>query len=133
MPTLSEFALTLQMRREEENGMVWTIFRFSTLREFRAFRYDIQVEESMDHKAKAITFQIRGVRAPANLMPSSGVAQHEICYPDLHGTYTVYIAGAKQSGSFSFVVRGEKVRLVEAGTSDFVHITVIEDLEILRL
>ncbi len=132
MPTLSEFTLSLQLRRDEENGKLWTVFRFSTLREFRSFRYEIQVDDTFDAAARGILFQIRGVRAPANLMPSYGAARREICYANLTGTYTVEITGAKQTGSFSFNVRGEKIRLIDTAGTDFVQVSVLTDVEVVR-
>ena len=80
MPTLTEFTLTLRLRHDQESGITWTIFTFATVREFRSFRYEIQLEESFDPAARTFDFRIQGVQAPKNLMPSSGRAVRELRY-----------------------------------------------------
>jgi hypothetical protein len=132
MPTLAEFSLTLHLRHEEATGTIWTVLRFTTERQFTSFRYEIDLDERLDQRRRAIEVRLRGVRAPANLMPGSGAATREICYANLNGTYEVSVNGAKQSGRFSFSVEANTIRLLAADAEDFIRITVAEEVELIR-
>jgi hypothetical protein len=132
MPTLMEFTLTLRLRHEEATGITWTVFRFATTRQFTSFRYEIDLDDRLDEPTRAIDFRLRGVNAPTNLMPGSGAAEKEICYPDLDGTWTVTVAGAKQSGRFSFAVDAAGIRLLSSDTDHFLPITVDSTVETVR-
>jgi|GEM_PF-1939052 len=132
MPALSELTLTLCRRRNEESGVVVTVFRFATVREFRSFRYEIQVEETLDEAARSIHFRIHGVHAPANLMPGAGPAAREIGFPGLHGEYRVTYAGASRSGGFGFVVDGEGIRLTDPPAGDELRIVLEKGIENVR-
>lgn len=114
MPTLAEFTLSLRLRRDEESGTIWTIFRFATVREFRAFRYEIQVDDRFNAGARTIDLKIQGVQAPTNLMPSAGAAIREIGYPGLLGEYHITLAGARRSERFTIAVGMDDITLIEA-------------------
>ncbi len=129
MPTLSEFQLTLHLRYEETTGTTYTVFSFSTVRQFRAFQYEIQVEDTLDTTRKVIELTIRGVRAPADLMPSTGSAVKQISFPELQGEYRVDISGAKQFGTFSFSVNSTAIQLLDTPDTNFIHITVQDEIE----
>ncbi len=132
MPTLAEFTLRLLRRRNEESGLLWTVFRFATVREFRAFRYEIQVEGNLDLAARSIRFKILGVQAPTNLMPGAGAAYKEISYAELEGEYRVDYAGAKQSGSFRFAVGEESLHILELSEGGGLRIEVEKGIENIR-
>lgn len=132
MPAPAEFTLTILRRRNEETGLVSTVFRFATVREFRSFRYQIQVEDAFDPELRRIAFRIFGVQAPANLMPGAGAAYREIIYPGLQGEYLVSYAGAKKSGEFRFRVDDEQIAIVEAPKEDGIRIEIEKGIENIR-
>ena len=132
MPTLAEFTLSIRLRRDEESGMIWTMFRFATVREFRSFRYEIQIEERLDEEAGTITLKIQGVQAPTNLMPSAGAAVREIGYPGLMGEYRVTLAGARQSGNFTIAVGTGDIALVEPPGEGGPIVIIEKGVEIVR-
>lgn len=132
MPTLSEFVLTIGLRYDEAEDTTFTCFRFETLRQFKSFRYQIEVTDEHDPTLKNLTFSLKGVLAPSQMLSSSGPAATELCYPALEGDYRIHIAGAKQKGDF--VIRGskQKIRLVEELDEDFVRIQINDQIEVIR-
>lgn len=133
MPALSEFNLTLGRRRNEENGCIVTFFRFVTVRQFHSFQYEIQIEDSLDEAARTIDFRIHGVHAPANLMPGAGTAFKDIGYPGLRGEYLVTCHGAKQSGTFRFLVDEEGIFLTQPPQEDGLPVQVEKGIENVRM
>jgi len=129
MPALTEFTLTLQLRRDEESGTIWTVFRFATIREFRSFQYEIQLDDRFDADERAFEFRMSGVQAPKNLMPSSGAALRELRYPDLRGEYTVALAGARQNERFRFTVTDREIVLGERPEGAAVRVDVEKGIE----
>lgn len=132
MPTLSEFNLTLGRRRNEENGDVVTFFRFATVKEFRSFKYEIQVEDRLNQAAHTIDFRIFGVHAPTNLMPGAGAAVKEIGYSGLQGEYLVTYHGAKQSGTFRFLVDEDGIHLTQPPKEEGLRVHVEKGIENVR-
>jgi hypothetical protein len=122
MPSTAEYALTVEQRRDESTGEGRTIFRLSTVREFRSFQYRIEVADELDTAARTITLRIGGVRAPSSLVPSSGSAATEISYPGLSGAYTVLVTGARQSESFTIHVESDRVAIESAEGNGFVEV-----------
>lgn len=131
MPTLSEFDLTLQLRYDEAEDMTYTVFRFETVRQFRSFQYEIEVDSDFDAQAHAIDLKIKGVRAPSLMMPSTGAAYTELTFPRLKGDYDVRISGAKQQGEFRMKVTPKKITLTDVDELNFVHIKVEDDLDVI--
>ncbi len=129
MPALTEFTLTLQLRRDEESSTIWTVFRFATIREFRSFQYQIQVDDRFDAAERTFEFRLSGVQAPKNLMPSSGTALRELRYPDLRGEYTVRLAGARHSERFGFAVADGAITLGERPDGAGVRVDVEKGIE----
>lgn len=109
MPTLAEFTLTLLLRRIDGEPTLHTVLRFSTVREFRSFRYAISLEDSFDREARTITVKLLGMQAPTNVMPAPGAAVSELSYPDLAGSYDVTLIGAKRTTSLSFTVDTDRI------------------------
>jgi hypothetical protein len=130
MPSLAEFTLTLRLRRDEASGRSWTVFRFATTREFQSFRYEIQVEDHFDPATRTIDFRIRGVTAPATLMPSAGSAIRELAYPELSGVYRVTMSGAKESAGFSFSADSGGLHLLDTDRVGFLDLVVEKGVEL---
>lgn len=132
MPTLSEFAVTVGVRHYEADDRRETFFRFETIRQFRAFRYEVELGDELNVGNSTLDFTIQGVVAAAGLMSSTGSAYREVAYPELLGEFDVRIAGAKGSGSFRF--RGDKtgITLLGTDTGDFVQVNVADEVETIR-
>ncbi len=133
MPTLAEFTLTIHARREEGEPVVWTIFRFNTVRQFRAFQYGIQISEAINHAEHVIEFRVQGMQAPRNLMPSAGQGMREMAYKDLDGHYRVLVAGARQQTEFTIAVRGDGIDLIDPPSDPSLVVTVEKEIEIVRI
>ncbi len=129
MPTLAEFVLTIGARYNRGEDRFWICFRFETLREFRSFRYEVDVDGAFDPKKREFLFKLKGVQTPSTLMASAGPANRELCYPDLHGDYTVRVGGAKEEGSFQMVISpGGNILLGEVDPG-LVRVVVREEVE----
>lgn len=124
--------MTLGLRREEGSDRIDTVLRIATVREFRSFRYEIQVQDRFDAAARTIQLRVQGVQAPTNLMPSAGAAVRELSYPDLAGEYIVEIAGAKQSTCFRFSVEDETIALMEPPEEGTLGVIIEKGVAIVR-
>lgn len=133
MPSLSEFTLSIRLRRDRESEALFMVFRFATLREFRSFRYEIQVEDLFDPETREIDFKIHGVQAPTNLMPAAGAAGAEIAYPALDGIYRVTLAGARRIESFAIAVAGDEIKLVGPPGLESPRIVIEKGVENVRI
>lgn len=122
----------LGLRLDEAAGTTYTVFTLATVRQFRQFRYEIQLEHQIDPAARKITLTILGVRAPAVMMPSSGSAATEVAFADLAGSYSVEIIGARRSGSFGIEVNSRSIRLSDPPDEQFVSVTVRPEVETIR-
>lgn len=132
MSTLTEFTLTLSLRREEEENKLWTVFHFATVREFTSFQYQIQIDDRLNLATREIDIRIQGVRVPSDLMPGSGVAVREIAYPNFEGEYRVNVAGAKKSESFTLMMDSEEIRLLERSNPEGIALSIKKGVEIIR-
>ncbi|MEP7220038.1 MAG: hypothetical protein ABI876_14035 [Bacteroidota bacterium] len=130
--TLAEFTITLHLRREEESGRTWTVFRVATVREFRMFRYRIQIDGGLDAGARTFDFRIHGVQAPTNLMPETGAAFTELAFPDLDGEYRVRLAGAKSAEEFSFIVSARTIVLLPLPAGSTLNVGTEKEVENVR-
>lgn len=132
MPTLSEFAVTVGLRHYEADNRRETYFRFETVRQFRVFRYEVEIDEKLDAGNNALDFSIKGVVAAAGLMSSTGSAYREIAYPELLGEFDVHISGAKEAGAFRF--RGDEngITLLNVDAGEFVQVKVADEIEMIR-
>ena len=126
MPTLAEFILTISTSHNREEHRQQTIFRFETFREFRSFRYEVDVDGTLDPEKREISFRLKGVGAPATLMTSTGSARSELIYDDLLGEYRIEVRGAKKSGAFRIMITAEGVKLLDPIDADFVQIRLHE-------
>ncbi len=124
--------MTLGLRREEGSARVDTVLRIATVREFRSFRYEIQVQDRFDAAARTIQLRVQGVQAPTNLMPSAGAAVRELSYPDLDGEYTVRITGAKQSADFRISVDDRAIVLLQPPEEGTLGVTIEKGVAIVR-
>ena len=132
MPTLSEFTLTIGLREFEADETRETFFRFETQRQFRAFRYEVEIEHALNLDQNVLEFKIKGVNAAAGLMSSPGSGVNEIVYPELSGEFTANIAGSKKSGSLRFNVHDTEVELLEVDEGGFVKVQVANEIEIIK-
>lgn len=132
MPTLSEFIMTIGLRYNEADGSTRTFFRFETTRQFQAFRYEVEVDGTMDMQTRTLDFTIKGVRAPVKLMSGTGSAVTEFHYPLLEGEYVVNVSGAKQSGSLRFRGSAQEIELLSQREKDFVQIRLADEIEKIR-
>lgn len=132
MPTLSEFIMTIGLRYNEADDTTQTFFRFETMRQFQAFRYEVEVEAAMEAEARTLSFTIKGVRAPVALMAATGSAVTEFCYPSLEGEYRVLVSGAKQSGQFRLKASPRRIELLDQEKGDFVQLRLADEIETIR-
>lgn len=132
MPTLSEFMITIGLSYNEADKTTQTYFRFETMRQFQAFRYEVEVDAALDAAAGVLSFAIKGVRAPVGLMSAIGSAVTEFRYPVLEGDFLVTVAGAKQSGTFRFRGSARSIELLEQQSADFVQLRLADDIEVIR-
>jgi hypothetical protein len=132
MPTLSEFRITIGLRFLESDDQMLTFFRFETVRQFRAFSYEIDIVENRDAALNQVDFRIQGVTAPSQSLASTGPAVTEISYPDLKGNWKVVIEGAKQQTSFIIRVMPKSIRMEEPPDGDQMQVTINESVEVVR-
>lgn len=132
MPTLSEFRLAIGLRYEETDDQMFTFFRFETVRQFRAFSYEIDIVESRDTTLNQVDFRIQGVTAPSQSLATTGPAVTEISYPDLKGNWKVVVGGAKQQTSFIIRVMPKSIRLEEPPDEDLMQVTINDTIEVVR-
>ena len=123
MPSQAEYSLGVETRHDEQTGDRSTVLLFSTVREFRSFQYNLDVDDELDAASRTITLRIGGVRPPASLVPSSGVAKKEIAYPRLDGTWKVVVTGARQTESFTLTVGKQGASLEAIDGKGFVEIS----------
>ncbi len=131
MPTLSEFVLTIGLRRNPSNGERETFCRFETLHQFRSFQYEVEVESLIDTEQRVLDFKIKGVAASAHLMSSSGPGVNEVVCPELHGEYTVQVSGAQESGSFRFRGDGTGIELIDVDNMKSMKVHVANKIEMI--
>ena len=132
MPTLSEFTLQIGLRYEEVEDRMVTFFRFETVRQFRAFSYEIDVVDRLDRERGQIAFIIQGVTAPQQSLAATGPAVKEVVYDDIEGNWEIAIAGAKQQTGFKLRVMPKTLRLIEGPESGFIDVSLVEDVEVVR-
>jgi hypothetical protein len=129
--TLAEFAITLRLLRDEDGGL-WTVFRVATIREFRMFRYRIQIDGGLDVGTRTFNFRIQGVQAPTNLMPETGAAFTELMVPNLDGEYRVRLAGAKNAEEFSFIVSAGRITILPLPAGSTLNVGAEKEVENIR-
>ena len=122
MPSQAEYSLGVETRHDEQTGDRSTILLFSTVREFRSFQYNLDVDDELDAASRTITLRIGGVRPPASLVPSSGVATKKLAYPGLSGVWRVVVTGARQTESFTLNIDGNNASLEPIEGKGFVVI-----------
>lgn len=132
MPTLSEFVLTVGLRRNELEDVTYTTFRIETRRQFRAFRYAVEVESEIDVEARQLSLALKGVQTPSDLMSAVGAGRTELLFPELTGEYSVEISGAKRKGTLRLRGGGGRIELLEIPEGDFVQVRVDDTVEIIR-
>ncbi len=101
MSSLSEYRLTIGFRYDEADGTMSNVFRFETLRQFRTFRYAIDIDREVDEEGGAILFRINGLKAPESSLAGVGSAATEFIDPLLHGSYRITVVGAKEQVDFA--------------------------------
>lgn len=131
MPTLSEFVLTIGLRRNPSNGERETFCRFETQHQFRAFQYEVEIESMIDSDKRVLDFKIKGVTASARLMSSSGPGVSEVVCPELRGEYTVQVSGAQESGSFRFRGDDSGVELLDVDNMKSMKVHVANKIEVI--
>jgi hypothetical protein len=86
-----QYRLLIAPHTNERTYRPTTLVVLETAQSFAAFRYELSVEEKIEEKA--LTYRIRGLRAPSLDLPAAGRAAFRKEYSDLHGTYTVSVIG----------------------------------------
>jgi len=131
--TLSECRITLLLRRYDADGTCIPVVRFSTIREFRAFQYELQVDCERDDATRHAQFRIRGVHAPMNIMPSAGAAVCDIELEGAEGEWRIDLVGARQQDGFTVNFECDAIRVVEPLSDGKIEMVIDEEVEIVRL
>lgn len=132
MPTLSEFRLTIQLRYEETEDRMYTVFRFETVRIFRQFSYEIDIEEERNDELNQLDFAIRGMTAPSQSLAATGPAVTELVHPALKGNWKIVIAGAKQQTELVVRIMPKSIRMLEEPEEGTIEVTINDEIEIVR-
>ncbi len=109
-----------------------TYFRFETIRQFRAFNYEIDVVDHVDRERGRIDFVIQGVTAPSQSLASTGPALKELVYSDIDGTWEIGVAGAKERTRFELRVMPKTLRLIEGPAEETIVVTLADEIEVVR-
>ena len=128
MPTLAEFILRISLYRDTESDSVATLFHFETVRQFRSFRYEIEIEDRIDEKAKRISFGIKGIQISSTTMSGTGFAESEKVYRGLEGEYHVFVKGANQSASFMLQITPDDINITDEQNESFLQVELIKTI-----